>query len=171
MQLLLYDFKSLECQCKCIYNLLMSKPFKATRPSKTTIDIWIGLNRAHRAILSSVEKSLKDASMPPLSWYDVLLELDKAGDGGARAYLLQEKLLLPQYALSRLIERIEKAGFLQRLSCTNDGRSQILIITQSGKIIRKKICSVYGNALQQAVGAKLSQNDKENLLKLLGQLK
>ncbi|VAW19140.1 hypothetical protein MNBD_ALPHA11-1696 [hydrothermal vent metagenome] len=142
-----------------------------TRPDKTTVEIWIGLNRAHRAILSSVEKSLKDASMPPLSWYDVLHELDIAGAKGARAYLLQEKLLLPQYALSRLIERIEKAGFLQRQSCTDDGRGQILIITQSGKIIRKKIWSVYGNALQQAIGNNLCHEDKEQLLQLLVQLK
>ncbi len=149
----------------------MTRPVKMSRPAKTTIDIWIGLNRTHRAILSTVEKSLKDASMPPLSWYDVLLELDNSGAKGARAYLLQNKLLLPQYALSRLLERIEKAGYLQRLSCADDGRGQILLITRSGKLIRKKIWSVYGNALQQAIGAKLSNEEKELLLKLLGQLK
>ncbi|MCF6327411.1 MAG: MarR family winged helix-turn-helix transcriptional regulator [Devosiaceae bacterium] len=142
-----------------------------TRPDKTTVEIWIGLNRAHRAILSSVEKSLKNASMPPLSWYDVLLELDNAGSDGTRAYLLQDKLLLPQYALSRLIERIENAGFLQRQSCTDDGRGQILLITRSGKLIRKKIWSIYGKALQQAVGSKLSHDEKENLLELLVQMK
>ncbi len=66
---------------------------------------------------------------------------------------------------------IEKAGYFQRQSCTDDGRGQILLITKSSIIIRKKIWSVYGKALQQAIGNNLCHEDKEQLLQLLVQLK
>ena len=108
--------------------------------------------------------------MPPLSWYDVLLELDRAGSKGARAFALQKKLLLPQYGLSRLLNRIEKAGYLKRLSYDDDGRGQSLVITQSGKIARKQIWSVYSVAIEQAIGSKLNSHDGKKLSELLASL-
>ena len=105
--------------------------------------------------------------MPPLSWYDVLLELDRAGDAGARAFELGEKLLLPQYGLSRLLARIEKAGYLQRRQCQEDGRGQHLFITSTGKAVRKEIWAVYAQAIERAIGDKLNQNDSAAFLRLL----
>jgi DNA-binding MarR family transcriptional regulator len=137
------------------------------QPSKITVEVWIQLARAHQAILSSIEKSLKDAGMPPLSWYDVLLELEREGNKGARAFVLQEKLLLPQYRLSRLIDRIEKAGYLERLACDDDGRGQRLVITQSGKAVRKDAWSIYSDAIEQTIGRKISVPSGKMLAEVL----
>ncbi|MFK5979919.1 MAG: MarR family winged helix-turn-helix transcriptional regulator [Rhizobiaceae bacterium] len=123
--------------------------------------------RAHQTILSAVEKSLKSAGMPPLSWYDVLLELDSVGAKGERAFLLQKKLLLPQYGLSRLINRIEKAGYLEKLTCDDDGRGQRLVITELGKDVRQNVWSIYSVAIEEAVGSKLSRSDGKKLKELL----
>src|SRR6478752_1904612 len=40
---------------------------------------WVQLIRAHRGALCSVEKALRAAELPSLEWYDVLLELERAG--------------------------------------------------------------------------------------------
>jgi DNA-binding MarR family transcriptional regulator len=37
---------------------------------------------------------------------------------------------LAQYNLSRLIERIERAGYLERRACEDDGRGQLIVITE-----------------------------------------
>lgn len=129
------------------------------KPSKATVDFWITLTRAQHSILASIESSLKLASMPPLEWYDVLLELDRAGNKGERAFIIQKQLLLPQYSLSRLLHRIEKAGYLARQICGEDGRGQVLIITDSGKEIRQKMWVIYADAMQRAIGEKLSADD------------
>lgn len=137
------------------------------KPSKTTVDIWIRLARAHQAVLSSIEKALKTAGFPPLSWYDVLLELVRAEPEGLRAFELQKKLLLPQYGLSRLLAKIEDAGYLERVACDEDGRGQIVTITPSGRAMRQSMWAVYSVAIEQGVGAKLNKPDREILAKLL----
>ena len=50
--------------------------------------------------IEAVEARLKAADLPPLGWYDVLLELEKAGEAGLRPFELQARLLLPQYGVS-----------------------------------------------------------------------
>ena len=64
---------------------------------------------AFHTINSAVEVDLKRAGFPPLSWYDVLLELRRAGDDGLRPLEIEARLLLAQHNVSRLIERLEKA--------------------------------------------------------------
>jgi len=142
-----------------------------TKPSDTTIDIWISLSRAHQRILYAIEKSLKDASLPPLAWYDVLLELDRVGKAGLRPFELQEKLLLPQYSLSRLLDKIQQAGYLDRLACDEDGRGQQVVITRLGKIKRQAMWQIYGPALEEAIAERLNKKDSKELSKLLRYMK
>ena len=49
-----------------------------------TVTAWARLIRAQQAMLERVEADLKTAGLPPLAWYDVLLELNRT-DGAAAA--------------------------------------------------------------------------------------
>lgn len=139
-------------------------------PGKSVDRAWTNLLRAHRAALSDVEAKLKAAHLPPLAWYDVLLELDKSGNNGLRPFELQKALLLPQYHLSRLLERIEKKGYLERHAIAEDGRGQRLVISKSGVKIRKAMWHIYGPAIQTAVGERLEAAEASMLAKLLDKL-
>lgn len=139
-------------------------------PTDITIEVFARLMRAHRTALSTVESALNEAGLPPLAWYDVLLEVERVGPDGIRPFELQNELLLPQYGISRLLNRIEKAGYLERLSCEEDGRGQRLIITQSGRKIRKGMWIVYGKAIERAVGSKLASSQAAELSRLLKRL-
>ena len=48
-------------------------------PSEAVIRVWARLMKAQRLTLASVERELKAAGLPPLVWYDVLLEVERAG--------------------------------------------------------------------------------------------
>lgn len=139
-------------------------------PSETTVQVWIRLIRAHKAAMAHVESALKRDKMPPLIWYDALLALERAGADGLRPYELEGSLLLPQYGVSRLVERLAKEGHLQRVSCEDDGRGQSLVITPSGQNLRQQMWTVYGPAINEAVGNKLSSEDASRLSKLLPNL-
>lgn len=139
-------------------------------PDDKTIESWARLVRAGDAIQSRIEADLKAKGLPSLSWYDVLLELDRVGLAGMRPYELEEHLLLPQYGLSRLIDRIEKAGYLKRVPCKEDARGHNLVITTKGRNIRRKIWPVYARALQEMIADKLSKKETETLSNLLGKL-
>ena len=139
-------------------------------PSKAIVSAWARLLKAQRTTLTSIEKALKSAELPPLAWYDALLELERAEERGLRPFELEREMLLSQYNLSRLIDRIEKAGYVERRACKDDGRGQFIDITAAGKEIRRRIWNVYGPAIQEALGARLSETEIADLSGLLGKL-
>jgi DNA-binding MarR family transcriptional regulator len=105
-----------------------------------------------------------------LAWYDVLLELDRAGETGLRPVQLERQMLLAQSNISRLIDRIETAGYLERRPCDDDGRGQIVVITGAGKDMRKRMWPVYAEAINRAVGARVTEREASTLSTLLARL-
>ena len=164
MHLHVYYTDKIECQCICMYSLRMNTP------DKHTVQAWVNLVRSYHIALTTVESALKTADLPALSWYDVLLELENSGVHGVRPFELQSKLLLPQYGVSRLVERIEQAGYLERVDCEEDGRGQSLVITKSGKKMRLRMWKVYGRAVHAAIGEKLTSRQAQELAVLLQKL-
>ncbi len=136
-------------------------------PTEQTIIAWIHMARSYTRVLLAIEKDLKAAGFPALDWYDILLELEKAGEEGLRPFELQEKLLLPQYGVSRLVSRIEKEGYVERVSCTEDGRGQSLKITSLGKDLREKMWAIYGPSLEKNLGAKISEDQVKMIADIL----
>ena len=141
----------------------------SAEPTDLTIRAWTRLLRAHRAALDRVEGALKAANLPPLAWYDVLLELEREG-GALRPFALEQALLLPQYGLSRLVARMEAAGLVARGPCPEDGRGQIVAITDAGRSVRRAMWPVYAGALEAAVGSRLRPEEAKTLADLLGRL-
>jgi DNA-binding MarR family transcriptional regulator len=139
-------------------------------PGEAVTRAWARLIRAQHIALSRVETALKQAGLPPLSWYDVLLEVERAGKAGTRPFEIERRLLLPQYGLSRLLDRIVSAGYIVRRPCGADGRGQIVAITRAGKAMRRRMWPVYGGAISCAIGERLSEEEAETLGELLGRL-
>ena len=55
-------------------------PGRTNKTDDVTIETWARLLRVSRNLLERVEAALKRDGFPPLSWYDVLLELHKLSD-------------------------------------------------------------------------------------------
>ena len=146
-----------------------------TRPSEDSIVpapvelAWARLIRAHRVALSGVERALKENGLPPLSWYDALLELKRETDG-LRASELEARMLLPQYNVSRLVDRLEKAGYIARRIDPEDGRGRILTLTAEGRTILKRMWPVYADAITRFMGDPLDEEEAETLARLLGRI-
>src|SRR5256714_97769 len=75
-------------------------------PSEAVIGAWTRLVKAARVVLGAVEAELKAAGFPPLGWYDALLELSRDKVDGLRPFVLEERLLLAQYNVSRVLDRL-----------------------------------------------------------------
>ena len=139
-------------------------------PSKEMTQAWIQLHRAHRQLLETVEISLKDKGLPPLDWYDVLLELQREKSAGLRQYEIGEKVLLNKHNLSRLIDRLEKNQLLKRYACAEDGRGNKIKITAKGEEVLKQVWPVYGQSLQENFGTKLKAKELMELSRILGKV-
>jgi DNA-binding MarR family transcriptional regulator len=139
-----------------------------TRPSDAAVLAWTRLLRAHDAALGRVETALKEAGLPPLDWYDVLLELERGGP--LRPRELQDRLLVAQYNLSRLLDRLVQAGLVSREPCPEDGRGHIVAATEEGRALRSRMWPVYAEAIQAALGERLSEAEAATLADLLRRL-
>ena len=139
-------------------------------PSKAVVSAWMRLMRAQQSALLKIERALREAGLPSLSWYDVLLELDRAGDKGLRPVELEGQMLIAQSNISRLIDRIEAAGYVERRPCDDDARGQMVVITPAGRDLRKRMWPSYAAAIQSAIGAHVSEREASSLSALLAKL-
>jgi DNA-binding MarR family transcriptional regulator len=139
-------------------------------PSDETVTAWARLVRAGQTVLEKFEAALKAADLPPLAWYDVLLELSRAEGGRLRPVELERRTLLAQYNTSRLIDRMAKAGLVERRPHPEDGRGQLVAITPEGRAMQKRVWRVYGPAIATHVGAKLRPAEAVELARLLQKL-
>jgi DNA-binding MarR family transcriptional regulator len=140
-----------------------------TAPSEAAVTAWVRLVKASRQVLGAVEADLKQAGLPPLGWYDVLLELRRA-PAPLRPLELEGRLLLAQHNVSRLIDRLEAAGYVERQPCEEDGRGQVVALTADGRDLIKRMWPTYRAAIQRHVGARLSSEQAVALGRVLGQL-
>lgn len=140
------------------------------KPTEATILAWARLMKAQRRALVTVESALKAAGLPQLAWYDVLLETERAGKDGMRPFELERAMLLAQYNLSRLIDRMTAAGYVERRPCADDGRGYLIAITEAGRALRRRMWPVYARAMEAAVGRRLSARQATALGDLLGHL-
>ena len=142
----------------------------AKRPTDAKIEAWTRLVRAGQSVLSAVEADLKAAGFPPLAWYDALLELNRAEGDGLRPFELQQRMLLAQYNLSRLADRLEAAGYVERRPCEEDGRGHVVVITRQGRALLRRMWPAYAAAIEAHLGAKLSDQEAAALSRTLGKL-
>ena len=140
------------------------------KPSKLTQQAWIDLHRANRLLLERVESALKRAGLPPLDWYDALLELRRERETGIRQFQLGERVLLSKHNLSRLINRLEQKGLVRRLACTEDGRGNLIRITAAGERMLDAMWPVYGGVIEASFGARLARDDAVELSRVLGKV-
>lgn len=146
------------------------KAAMSAEPSEAVVRAWVRLNRAQQSVLAAVEADLKEAGFPPLAWYDVLLELTRGDDGALRPVEIERRVLLAQYNLSRLVDRLEGDGLVTRQPCPDDRRGQLVRITPAGRRLQQRMWPAYAKAIQRRVGERLSDRDAATLALLLDKL-
>lgn len=139
--------------------------------SEENITAWARLMRVSQQLLSRIERDLKAEGFAPLSWYDALLELGRAGDTGLRPAQLQDAMLLAQYNLSRLLDRLEKAGYVRRERLVEDARGQLIHITDEGSDLLKSMWPSYRRAIARNFADKLAAGEAEILAGILLKLR
>src|SRR4051795_9698336 len=142
----------------------------AHNPSDAVTKAWARLIRARETVVAAVERDLKAAGLPPLAWYDVLLELSRAKQGRLRPIEIEKGILLAQYNLSRLLDRLEKEGLIRREPCEDDARGKWVVITEKGRAMQARTWKVYARSIQQHMGEKLNERSAAALAALLGRL-
>lgn len=149
---------------------MQKTPASNGTPSDSATRAWIDLMRTQKLLLDRIEQDLRQAGLPPLGWYDVLLELWRADDGRLRPLEIERRTLLAQYNLSRLLNRLEREGLIEFQAFDDDGRGKWAAITKRGRQVREAMWAVYGASIRRHVEAKLSEAEAVKLSALLAKL-
>jgi DNA-binding MarR family transcriptional regulator len=143
-------------------------PVFMSKPAAVTVLAWDRLIRAGERALSAAQAAFRKAGLPPFEWYDILLELDRAGP--LRQRDLQRGLMLAQYNVSRLIDRMARAGLVRKLPCQDDHRGHEVELTEEGRNLRAQMWPVYADAIEAVVGTRVNDTERVELALLLSKV-
>jgi DNA-binding MarR family transcriptional regulator len=93
---------------------------------------WSAFLRAHARVVRELERELQAEQGMALTDYDVLVQLANAGERRLRMSELAERLLLSRSGVTRLVDRLEAGGLVERVSCDTDRRGQWASLTDAG---------------------------------------
>jgi DNA-binding MarR family transcriptional regulator len=93
---------------------------------------WRGLLRAHAELTRALDEDLSRAHGLPLASYEVLLFLAGAPEGRMRMSELADSVLLSRSGVTRLVDRLEADGLVERARCPEDARGLYATITERG---------------------------------------
>lgn len=130
---------------------------------------WEELFRAQVAIMRRLQRdSIWDRIS--LREYDVLFTLSRAPEG-LRLRDLGESSLLSQPSLSRMVERLEEAGWVRRAPAAGDGRGVVVGLTAAGAALQKEVGRRHVQAIAHYVGGALDPQQLAALTEVAGALR
>jgi len=96
---------------------------------------WRGLLRVHSALVKALDAELLAGHDLPLTSYEVLINLQAAPDRRRRMAELADGVLLSRSGMTRLVDRLERDGLLERDACASDGRGTFAVLTDKGEAL------------------------------------
>jgi DNA-binding MarR family transcriptional regulator len=80
-------------------------------------------------------------------------------------------VVLSRSGLTRLVDRLEKAGLLRREPTPKDGRGSFAVLTDEGASMREKMWPVYAEGIAKHFGAHISDEEAQVLTRALGRVR
>ena len=134
-------------------------------------EAWIAISRTHAAVTGRLQEALTAAELPPLPWFEVLATLDRADEQRMKMGDLAEALVITRGGLTKLVDRLIKAGLLERTFCETDRRVSYATLLPAGADLLEEMRPVAGAELQAAFSANLTTAQAEQLRDLLDRVR
>jgi DNA-binding MarR family transcriptional regulator len=126
---------------------------KATAPEREELlDRWSELEAQHAKVREALEHALQRQHRLTLSEYEVLRRLADSPEGNRRIQELAEEIHLSQSALSRLVQRLEDDGYVNRAVCDHDRRGVFACITADGRKAQTEARPTHASVLAETFG-------------------
>ncbi len=96
--------------------------------------VYLMFLRAHASIMRDLEKTLQDEVGISITWLDVLTQLARAdGHRMTHTQLSQRRLVGGSGGITRLVDRMAKAGLVTRRASRKDRRTSYVVMTDAGR--------------------------------------
>ncbi|MEW9699796.1 MarR family winged helix-turn-helix transcriptional regulator [Paenibacillus sp. SI8] len=103
------------------------------RLEEDQLSVWRAFVNAHAAVIERIEKDLSEQRKVPLTTYDVLVALYQSPEKKLRMTDLAKKVVVTRSGLTRVVERLEREGLVERERTEEDRRGSFAVLTREGK--------------------------------------
>jgi DNA-binding MarR family transcriptional regulator len=139
-------------------------------PVRLAAETWESLFRAQVAVMRRLQSGPAFKALA-VNEYDVLFTLSRCPSGWLRLNELTDNVLLSQSSLSRLVERLEKRGLVERMPAPGDGRGVLLRLTDDGRELQKQIGREHVRDINALIAPALTASEQRELLRLTEKLR
>jgi DNA-binding MarR family transcriptional regulator len=129
--------------------------------------VWPLFLKTYSLLVETLDAELETEGGLPLSWFDVLVLLADAPDGRVRMNELSESVLLSKSGVTRLVDRMEKAGLVTRGACAADRRVVYAVITHKGRAAFRRAAPVAFRGVEEHFARHLTPSEERALTSLL----
>ena len=131
---------------------------------------WWTFMSAHALLVQRVGRDLAAATSLPLGSYNVLCLLHEAPGRRLRLSELARAVHLTRSGVTRLVNRLERAGLLRREGHARDRRGSYATLTDRGRDELTRARSVFVRAIAEHFGSYLSDAEAETLNAILSRI-
>lgn len=131
---------------------------------------WIAFLRAHAAITRALSDELCAEHALTLNDYEVLLRLAHAPDRRMRRVDLAESVVLTASGITRLLEGLERSGFVRKAACASDGRVVYAELTDDGYAKLREASRTHLDGIERLYASRFAEEELATLDDLLGRL-
>ena len=143
---------------------------QVSRRTAPEVTAWVGLLRAHASTTRRFNAELVAEHGLTLNDYEVLLHLSRAEGNRLRRVDLAERVLLTPSGITRLLEGLERAGYVERASCASDARVTYAQLTEAGDRKLREAAESHVAGIRDFFGERYSRDELEALGALLERL-
>ena len=134
------------------------------------IESWVSFLRAHSAITRQLNADLLNVHGLTLNDYEVMLLLSRAEGGRMRRVDLAQSVVLTASGITRLLDGLERAGYVEKDSCATDGRVSYAKLTGAGQAKLKDAAVTHLRGVEELFVGRFSDSELEHLASLLARL-
>ena len=138
--------------------------------TRNRLESWVSFLRAHAAITRQLNADLLNAHGLTLSDYEVLLRLSNAELGMMRRVDLAQSVLLTASGITRLLDGLERAGFVEKASCASDARVSYAKLTAAGRRKLADAGQTHLGGIEELFVGRFSEPELDRLAELLSRL-
>jgi DNA-binding MarR family transcriptional regulator len=100
--------------------------------SNPPVRAWLGLLRGYRSLTRELSARLLANHGLTQNDYEVLAQLSRSEGGRLRRVDLAERLMLTPSGITRLLDGLERCGYVEKATCDTDARVTYAVITETG---------------------------------------
>jgi DNA-binding MarR family transcriptional regulator len=128
---------------------------------------WMNLIQAQSVVAEALEDRLQADSGLSLAEHEALSRLAGAADGNLRMAELADLMLVSKSGVTRLVDRLEARGFVERRACETDRRATYATITEAGRSATEGAWPALAAGLGESFSRHLSDADVKALRKAM----